>query len=53
MLDYACCWYLNESSRHEESEYVIILIEGSVDIGVFGTGRVKSLMQQKGKPYVI
>ena len=39
-------WYLNESSLHAESENVIIiLIEVSPDISVFGTGRVKpSLM---------
>ena len=36
------CWYLDESSLHEESEYVIILIQWSTDISVFGTGRVNS-----------
>ena len=34
--------YFNESSLHDESEYVItILIEESTDILIFGSGRVK------------
>ena len=35
ILDEAC-WYLNESSLHEESEYVIVkLIQGSTYIGIW------------------
>ena len=34
-------WCLNESPLSEEYDYVIIiLIQGSTDISVFGTGRV-------------
>ena len=41
MLDKAC-WYLNESSRHEECEYgIVIMIHMNQGIVGSGTQRVK------------